>query len=441
MSQPIAFVVAAPASGCGKTTVVMGLIAAFRKRGLAVQPFKTGPDYIDAAFHSKLAGRPCINLDIWMTSEDFVKKTFARHAIDADIAIIEGVMGLFDGASDGTGSAARVAKLLDIPVLHVIDAGKVAQTAVAMLYGMEQFDPNLKSIGALFNRIANQGHWECMDGMVATGCQTPSIGYLPRDPKLKLPERQLGLLSAHEHGLPKAFITHLSSTIEKHLDLDALLAAPRTELSPPEVPTPPATTFHLGIARDEAFCFYYQDNLDLLTQSGIQLVPFSPLHDAALPPDLDGIYLGGGFPEEFVDKLAHNQSMIHEVRQFKGKILAECGGLIYLCQTFETVDGKMIPFAARIPGTIRMTEHVQACGYRDVAFRFDTILGPKRTKLRGHEFHWSEWVEFPPANYGALQTGDRTWGYADESIFASYLHIHFGSNPDAIHFLCQGKGS
>jgi len=425
MSSPVAFVIAAPASGSGKTTITMGLIAALRKRGLSVQPFKAGPDYIDSAYHAKLAGRPCINLDCWMTPPDFVKETYARHARNADVAIIEGVMGLFDGHADGSGSTAQIAKLLDIPVLHIIDAGKSAQSAAAVLHGMASFDPDLKSIGAIFNKIASPSHWES----VAGACRIPALGYLQKNRDLILPERQLGLLSAHEHGLPETFINQLVEKIEAHIDLDALLnnaesqsrrAIPKNS-APSRLCVEKTAVARLGIARDEAFCFYYQDNLDLLEQAGIELVPFSPLNDTALPANLDGIYLGGGFPEEFAAKLSDNTSMLESVRAFTGKILAECGGLIYLTK----------PLVGLIDGRIEMTDQLQRMGYREVTFNRDTLLGPAGTQLRGHEFHWSKWTKKPTTGYGALQTADHAWGYADDRILASFFHIHFGSNPEA----------
>jgi cobyrinic acid a,c-diamide synthase len=420
----VAFAVSAPASGCGKTTITMGLIAALRRRGLVVQPFKTGPDYIDSAYHSKLADRPCINLDAWMTDDAFVKDTFNRHAHDADVAIIEGVMGLFDGAADGSGSTAKVSKLLDVPVLHVIDSGKAAQSAAGMLYGFENFDSEVKSIGAVFNQIASPGHWKSVTDAVAKGCTSPPLGYLPKNPALALPERQLGLLSAHEHGLPDAYIDLLVTTIEKHIDIDVLLRAPRLDLPAFNRPKAPQAEVRLGIAHDEAFCFYYQDNLDLLRQAGIEMVPFSPMNDTSLPENLDGLYFGGGFPEEFGGKLSENTSMLESVRQFKGSILAECGGLIYLTNDLVGL----------IDGSIEMTEKLQACGYKEVTFNHDTILGEQGTKLRGHEFHWSKWAAEPTTGFGALQTGERAWGYADDRILASFFHIHFGSNPNAVHF-------
>lgn len=434
MSLPRAFMVAAPASGAGKTTVTMGLIAAFRCRGLTVQSFKSGPDYIDAAYHSRLAGRPCINLDCWMTPAAFVKDTFARHAAGADVVIAEGVMGLFDGAASGAGSTAQVAKLLGLPILHVIDAGKSAQSAAAVLYGLERFDADLRSAGAVFNQIAGSGHWNSVFETVHEKCTSSALGYLPKNPDLALPERQLGLLSAHEHGLPADYIDALISCIEEHIDLDALLASAQPVQSIKDESEVPEFTVRLGIAKDEAFCFYYQDNLDLLRQAGIELVPFSPMNDIALPDNLDGLYFGGGFPEEFAVRLAGNRAMLDAVRQFNGKILAECGGLIYLCRSFTGLDGKTCSLTGRVDGSIEMTDRLQSFGYREVLFNRDTLLGPAGITLRGHEFHWSAWKE-KPAGYGVLQSGEHEWGYADGQVFASFFHMHFGSNPNAVQHL------
>ncbi|MFC1467504.1 cobyrinate a,c-diamide synthase [Verrucomicrobiota bacterium] len=429
-----AFVIAAPSSGAGKTTLTMGIIAALRKRGLIVQPFKVGPDYIDPAYHSALAGRACINLDSWMTSPEFVRDTFERHAADADVAVIEGVMGLFDG-KDKESSSAHVAKLLGLPVLMVVDAKKAAQSTAALLYGFEHFDPDLNVSGALFNCIASENHWNCVSDAVRSRCKSEIFGYLRKNPELILPERQLGLLSAHEHGVPTEFIEKLVTEVEANIDLNALLThLPALELATPAEAKVEAAGTRLGIAKDEAFCFYYQDNLDLLQQAGIELVEFSPLYDTHLPENVDGLYFGGGFPEEFAGTLAQNSSMLSAVRNFEGKIIAECGGLIYLCKDFTGLNGEVFELVGRINGRIEMTEKLQACGYREVTFTNDTLLGPKGTVLRGHEFHWSKWSD-QPKNFGALQTGDRNWGIADENLLASYFHIHFGSNPRALQHL------
>lgn len=420
-----AFVIAAPSSGSGKTTITMGLIAALRRRGLTVQPFKTGPDYIDSAYHSKLAGRSCINLDTWMTPPEFVRNTFLRHCAGADVAVIEGVMGLFDGADDGEGSTAGLARLLGLPVLHIIDAGTSAQTAAAVLHGLESFDPRLRSCGSIFNGIASSNHWNTVR-RTAEQCVTPCLGYLPKNSELILPERQLGLLSAHEHGLSEIYIDTLIATVEKNIDLDLLLKNAGSIRPATQEIVNPEPEVRLGIATDEAFCFYYQDNLDLLNQAGIERVEFSPLHDKTLPDNLDGLYFGGGFPEEFAGNLAQNESMLAAIRSFRGKILAECGGLIYLCESFTGLDGTRFPMVGKINGTIRMTNKLQACGYREVTFNRDTLLGPKGTVLRGHEFHWSQWNN-RPADDCAFQTGEQAWGFANENILASYFHVHLAS--------------
>jgi cobyrinic acid a,c-diamide synthase len=308
-------------------------------------------------------------------------------------------------------------------VMLVVNAKKAAQSAAALLYGFEHFDPKLDLSGVIFNNIASPNHWNCITDAAEGRCRVRRLGYLRKNPELILPERQLGLVSAHEHGLPEEFIDHLVAAIEANIDLDALLEQARTlHLPPPAEPHAPTATVRLGIAKDAAFCFYYQDNLDLLEQAGIELVPFSPLNDTALP-EVNGLYFGGGFPEEFTEQLAQNQPMLKAVRSFNGKIIAECGGLIYLTKSL----------AGLIEGVIEMTDKLQACGYREVTFNRDTILGPKGTVLRGHEFHWSKWTQQPAEGYGAFQTGERAWGYATDRILASYFHIHFGSNPESIH--------
>lgn len=410
----------------------MGLIAALRKQGLSVQPYKVGPDYIDSAYHSALAGRTCINLDTWMTPDNFVRETFHRHASGADIAVVEGVMGLFDG-KDGRGSSAHIAKLLGLPVVLVIDAGMAAQSAAALLYGFETFDPELNVSGALFNNIAGSGHWDCITEAADKRCRARLFGYLRKNSNLRLPERQLGLVSAHERGLSEAFIEQLTDAVEETIDLNALLEH-LPSFEPDTLPERKTAQpcGRLGVARDEAFCFYYQDNLDLLKQAGIELIEFSPLHDRTLP-DVAALYFGGGFPEEFTGKLSQNKAMLEAIRSFHGKILAECGGLIYLCREFTGLDGKTVKLAGRINGRIGMTDTLQACGYREVEFNCDTILGPQGTVLRGHEFHWSKWIDCPE-NFGALNSAGRKWGVADKNIFASYFHIHFGSNPAAVEF-------
>jgi len=409
-------VIAAPTTGSGKTTVSLGLMAAFRKRGLTVQPFKAGPDFIDPAYHERICGRPSINLDAWMTSETFVKETFARHCLDADIAIVEGVMGLFDSAGQGgdVGSTARLAKVLELPVVLVVDAYTCAESAAAILLGCEQYDPGLTIAAAIPVRVARGGHEASIREAIGEHCASPLLGSLPYAEELVLPERQLGLVSVHETGLSTNYVNSLIEHIENSIDLGGLLRAAR-----------------IGIARDEAFCFYYEDNLRLLREQGVELVAFSPLHDTALPENLSGVYLGGGFPEEFAPRLAENRRMINAIQDFDGIVVGECGGLIYLCEHFVDKEGAKHAMAGLVPGVIEMTEAIQGFGYREVELTRDGPLGPKGTRLRGHEFHWSRWKQRPHQGWGVLESGKGPMGYGTDRLLVSYFHFHLGSNPEA----------
>lgn len=436
-----AFAVSAPATGTGKTTVSLGLMAALRARGLTVQPFKVGPDYIDPAYHTRVCERPSINLDPWMTSETFVRDTFYRHCAGAEIAVVEGVMGLFDsaGQGDGAGSTAHVAKLLGIPVVLVVDGYSSAESLAAHVLGCEQFDPELHVAGAIVNRHAGDSHLASVRGAIDSACSSPFLGALPNVPDISLPERQLGLMSVYEHGLSGAALQRLSALVEKHVDLEAVLShAATVPSSGNDKPSggKPLKRARIGVARDRAFCFYYEDNLRLIEDAGAELIAFSPLDDARLPEGLQGLYLGGGFPEEFAPELSENAPIRDALRGFQGGVLAECGGLIYLCESFRDRNGTELEMAGRVPGAIEMTGALQGFGYRDATCARDCLLGPKGTRLRGHEFHWSRWIRHPNHGWGAFTGEQGVTGYADATTLASYFHVHLGSHPaSASHFV------
>lgn len=428
-----AVVVSAPATGCGKTTVALGLMAAFRTRGMAVQPFKVGPDYIDTAYHTRVCGRPSVNLDPWMTSEAFVRGTFHRHRVGADIAIVEGVMGLFDSAGQGgeLGSTAHVAKLLGVPVLLVVDGYTAAESLAAQALGCEDYDPEVRIIGVLVNRSAGGSHLSAARGAITSACAAPLLGALPDIPAMTMPERQLGLTSVLEHPLTDSDLDRLADLMDQHVELDALLDRLSRVGVQRETPRPaaPNTQARIGIARDRAFCFYYEDNLRLLRQAGADLVSFSPLDGDRLPDGVAGLYLGGGFPEEFAPQLAANAPMLESLRNFSGPIFAECGGLIYLCESFMDRDGREHAMAGRVPGIIEMTDALQGFGYVEAETASDTLFGDAGTIVRGHEFHWSRWKRRPEHGWGAFRTMDGAFGYADATTLASYLHVHFGGRP------------
>lgn len=423
-------------SGVGKTTVAAGLMAAFRRRGLRVAPFKVGPDYLDPGYHRAAAGRDSAPLDPWMLGAEGVCRSFTRLAAGADLALIEGMMGLHDGAAaeTDTGSSAHVARLLRAPVVLVIDGSRLARSAGALVLGYRAFDPEVPFAGVIANRVAGEGHAAFLRPAIEQA-GLPLLGWLPDAPEPHFPERHLGLINAAENPALDSLLQRLADQLEAHLDLDALLALARQSESLPDLPadlSPAAPRrVRLGLARDAAFSFYYPDNLALLEAAGAELVPFSPLTDAAPPEALDGLYLGGGYPELHAAQLAGNHSMRAALRaQAAGglPIYAECGGFMYLCRHLTDLHGRAHEMLALLPGETRMEASLQAIGYREVRFRRDTLLGPAGTLARGHEFRHSRYLGPPDAEY-AFETGGRHLGLAQGNLLASYVHLHFASNP------------
>ena len=356
MNQPTrGLVIAGTQSGVGKTTVTLGLLYALARRGLTVQPFKVGPDFIDPGHHTRAAGRVCRNLDGWMLSREANLALFRRQAREADVAVVEGVMGLFDGydGASEAGSTAQMAKWLGLPVLLVVDARAMARSAAALVHGFASFDPALSLAGVVFNRIGSAAHLEYLQQALSSLPGVRCFGGLPRDQELAIPERHLGLATAEDHPLDDAYLGHLADRLETHLDLEGLLAAlPRLTL--PEEPAPAATPplVRLGVARDRAFCFYYPENLELLASFGAELVPFSPLEDRELPAGLDGIYLGGGYPELYAEQLAANEGLKQALKAGAAgglPIYAECGGLMYLAREIRDLEGRVHPMAGVLP--------------------------------------------------------------------------------------------
>jgi cobyrinic acid a,c-diamide synthase len=441
-NQTRGLVIAGTQSGVGKTTVTLGLLAALRRRGLVVQPFKVGPDFIDPGHHSRAAGRVSRNLDGWMLSRKANAALFHRQAKDADVAVVEGVMGLFDGY-DGlsdAGSTAQIAKWLGLPVLLVVDAKAMARSAAALVHGFSSFDPNLTLAGVIFNRIGSATHLEYLQQALAYLKGVPCFGGLPRDQALVIPERHLGLATTEDYPLEEAYLQHLADWLEAHLDLDGLLKAlPLLSLPEAQAPEVAHPTVRLGVARDRAFCFYYPENLELLADSGAELVPFSPLNDRELPTGLHGIYLGGGYPELYAGQLAANASMRQEVKEYAVAgmpIYGECGGLMYLAKEIRDLEGQAHPMTGVFPFTVRMLPRLKALGYREVTLAAAGILGPAGTKARGHEFHYSEMLGEPIGVSRLYRLTPRKGGravaegYCEHNVLASYVHLHFGSNPE-----------
>jgi cobyrinic acid a,c-diamide synthase len=439
-------IVAGTKSGCGKTTASLALMAALTRRGLKVAPFKIGPDFIDPGHHRRITGCISRNLDGWMLSKDYNLDSFRRHTVDADIAIVEGVMGLFDGydGKSEAGSTAQMAKWLNLPVILMVDARSMARSAAAMVSGFEHFDEDLTFAGVIFNNLGSDRHLRYLQDALEDHVQMTCLGGLQRNEAIAIPERHLGLVTQQDHELTPQNINALADILEETIDLDKLIAN-LAELSlsegsesQPEICG--AKQVRIGIARDNAFCFYYQDNFDLLEQYGAELVFFSPISDRHLPPDIDGLYFGGGYPELNAAQLEDNASLRKEVKKncLRGMpIYGECGGFMYLCSHIEDQEGKRHAMADCFPLSTRMFPRLKALGYREVALAEDTIIGKSGQRIRGHEFHYSELKQLTPEIKTIYQISDRAGldkppdGYLVHRTLGSYHHLHFGSQPQA----------
>lgn len=436
-----AFVVAGTHSGCGKTTVTLGIMAALCKRGIDVQPFKCGPDFIDPTLHRLVTGKVSRNLDMRMCGAEYVQQLFGKHASKDGISIIEGVMGLFDG---GNGSAARLSTLLDIPVILVVDVRSAAESVAAVIKGFETLDPQVRVAGVILNRVGSERHHQMIADAVKKYCRADIIGALPRDSTITLPSRHLGLHMGAEVHLNQQRLIDL---MEQNLDLDRLQKL--SQLSKvPELPNPkpetgnrkPADRIRLAVAWDEAFCFYYQDNLDMLKETGAEIVIFSPLHDEALPDNLAGIYLGGGYPELYAAELSDNTSMRKAIRLFSQSgrpVYGECGGFMYLTSSITDTEGRQQPMAGVYPVASRMQKRLRRLGYRQVEMQTGTVLGTKGFCCYGHEFHYSEIDEMPSkVERGYILDDGRAEGYLVNNTLAGYVHLHWGRTPEvARHFV------
>ena len=403
-------VIAGTSSGAGKTTVASGLIAALARRGNAPAPFKVGPDFIDPSYHALAAGRPGRNLDAFLSGPELIAPLFRHGAAGADIAVIEGVMGLYDGAS-GRGelaSTAHIAKLLQAPVVLVVDAAAMARSVAAIVHGYRTFDPGVHVAAVILNRVGSPAHAQ----LLRDALDLPVLGAIPRDDSLKVPERHLGLVPATERA-----IEHLAAAIAEHCDLEALVALAHTA---PELPGPAwspggePSDVRIAIARGPAFSFHYEENLELL-RANATLVEFDPLHDR-LPP-ADALVLAGGFPETFGEPLSANAPLRADIAAFRGPILAECGGLLYLARE---LDGR--PMCGVLDATATMTRRLKL-GYREVIAQADHPVWPAGTTVRGHEFH-----------YSTLEPGGHAWertgGHVRGLVHASFLHTHWAATPE-----------
>lgn len=440
----MALIIAGERSGVGKTTVTLALLSCLSRRYRQVQSFKVGPDYIDPMFHQRVTGRPCRNLDPILTSETYVQTCFQRHLDGVDYALIEGVMGLFDGASghDDVASTAHIARLLNVPVLLVLDCSRLSRSVAAIAQGYRSFDPRVQVAGVVLNRVGSDRHLELLQDALEP-LQFPILGVLRRQDSLTLPDRHLGLVPTDELTFLDQFIDNLADIGETCFNWEHLLPLLRADHHNASVNNQPLNSSvtqpitRIAIARDRAFSFYYPDNLDVLQKLGAELIPWSPLADTRLPEGVQGLYFGGGFPEVFAQELAENI----EARQAVWNAIiqgiptyAECGGLMYLCQQVTDFEEKSWSMVGLLPTKAIMGKRL-TLGYRQATPLQNTALVSIGEKLWGHEFHRSQ-LTIPP-DYPLFEIQGYnpkskigTEGWRIHQIHASYIHLHWGEKTE-----------
>jgi cobyrinic acid a,c-diamide synthase len=415
------------------------------RRGLTVAPFKVGPDFIDPGHHTRIAGNQSRNLDGWMLSKDYNLKCFARSRADADVAVVEGVMGLFDGydGKSEVGSTAQMAKWLGLPVILVVDAASMARSAAAVVMGFEHFDPELSYAGVIFNNLGGSRHLQYLQESLRENISMPCLGGIIRRRDLEMPERHLGLVTSEDHPLDRDAVGRLADLIEASIDLDLLLESLNELIMPEQIREPQYSnkkTVRIAVARDNAFCFYYPDNLELLEKYGAETVNFSPLTDSNLPADVDGLYLGGGYPELYANELAANKTLREQVKaqsRLGMPIYGECGGFMYLCEELIDPRGRRYPMTGCFPFAATMSSRLKALGYREITLSRDTVIGNAGLTIRGHEFHYSELTRISSEVSTAYRISDRAGmnkspeGHLVANTLGSYNHLHFGSQPAA----------
>jgi cobyrinic acid a,c-diamide synthase len=428
-------VIAAPSSGSGKTTVATGLMAAFAARGLAVSPHKVGPDYIDPGYHALATGRAGRNLDAYLCGPELVAPLFLHGARGCDIAVVEGVMGLYDGAA-GEGelaSTAHVAKLLRAPVVLVVDASSQSRSVAALVHGFASWDPEVRVGGVILNKVASDRHEELLrEALDQAG--VPVLGVLRRVPQVDTPSRHLGLVPVAERRSDAVnAVTAMAAQVERGCDLEALLGLARSagalSGAPWEAPASPTQKRAVvAVAGGSAFTFSYAEHTELLTAAGAEVVTFDPLRDEQLPENAAGLVIGGGFPEVYAAELSANEPLrkaVAELALSGAPVAAECAGLLYLSRE---LDGQ--PMCGVLDAAARMTQRL-TLGYRDAVAVGDSVLAVAGTRMRGHEFHRT--VVEPGAGaapaWGVRAPVRRVEGFVQQGVHASYLHTHWASRP------------
>jgi cobyrinic acid a,c-diamide synthase len=432
-------VIAGVTSGVGKTSVALGIMYGLRKRGLRVQPFKVGPDFIDPSYHSLITKRNSRNLDVWMMGKKGVLECFASACQDTDVAVIEGVMGLYDGVSGKSdfASTAHVAKILDAPIVLVADASKGARSIAAIILGFLHFDRKLPIRALILNKVAGRRHAKYITEALANSVKVPVVGIIYRYSNVEMQERHLGLIPALELKAAKnKIISRTASYIAQSIDVDKVFdICSSTSLPEPRYIPERRSKVRIAVALDESFNFYYADNLAALRRSGAKLVFFSPVNDEKLPDDVHGLILGGGYPEVLADKLEKNRSMVRSVRRAVSEgmpVYAECGGLMYLTRSIRGYKGKRKTrkMAGVIDADTVMTGTL-TLNYTD-AYCMGPLFG--KVHLRGHEFHYSSIENISPDSQFAYSmkkgsgiTGNQDGFIINENSLAAYMHLHFAN--------------
>jgi len=469
-------VIAGTHSGCGKTTVTLGVLAALRKKGLTAQPFKAGPDFIDAGLHKLVADRASRNLDLWMCGAEYVQECFLRASADADVVVVEGVMGMHDGEF----STVRLAAVLNLPIVLVVDAYGMAESAGAVVRGFAEYrvrsmhpavtsgtasagcsefgeqgrncelptpNPELSIVGVIFNRVASENHYKRLKESVR---DVLVLGYLPRELNFEIPHRHLGLAVAEESPITSENIDRLADAVLRHIDVDMLYKLANRSCIAREQKQRPSknksatrnlqSAIRIAVAYDKAFCFYYEDNLDLLRDAGAEIIRFSPLENAKIPDNADALYIGGGYPELYAEQLSNNNNMRNSLRDWAeaGRpVYAECGGLMYLSKGIHDFEGNYFKMSGVLPFETRMKKGRSRLGYRELVLQENCILGNKGERAKGHEFHYSE-IDNDAREIDAIRKiytlhdnngcPVHAEGYSYKNLLASYVHVHFGGN-------------
>ena len=445
----MSLVIAADRSGVGKTTVTAAILASLQTRPGVVQSFKVGPDYIDPMFHSVVTQRPCRNLDPILTSDTYTQRLFQAHTQQSNYALIEGVMGLFDGAigQQGRGSTAHIARLLDVPIALVLDCSRLSDSIAALVHGYLSFDPQLQIAGVILNRVGSDRHLQSLKAALQP-LSIQILGVLQRQPSIHIPDRHLGLVPLEELAGAEGLLQQLAAVGNRCFDWSALLPLLATSASSAPAQVQPqvsaltsptqSSRIRIAIAKDVAFSFYYADNLDQLRQLGAELVFWSPIHDKTFPANIHGLYLGGGFPEMFAADLSQNAAVRQALKTaiYAGlPTYAECGGLMYLCESLQTLQGQTFPMVGILPTNVKMAKRL-TLGYRCAIATQNTPLLTTGTTVWGHEFHHSELDHdgdspiYTFSRETVAHPSEISEGWHRYNVHASYLHLHWGDQPE-----------